>query len=150
MSLTNATRNNEKKIFRKNYQESFKITLDTGEGKTVQSSKDECDVNTIIKRAIKAGGLLPDMISQNARYGDFSQVTDYQNSLNVVKHAQDQFNALSSTVRKRFDNDPAKFLDFATNPSNLSEMVTLGLAIKTQSEIVKSDSQEKQSDPATK
>ena len=90
------------------------------------------------------------MISQNARYGDFSQVTDYQNSLNVVKHAQDQFAALSSTVRKRFDNDPAKFLEFATDPSNLSEMVSLGLATQTQSETVKTDSQEKQSDPATK
>lgn len=34
-------------------------------------------------------------------------------------------------VRKRFNYDPAAFLEFADNPENLDELVAMGLATKT-------------------
>ncbi|QXP08414.1 MAG: internal scaffolding protein [Arizlama microvirus] len=96
-------------------------------GKTQQSGKEECDINNILKRYEKTG-ILPDMIKTDPRYGDFSSCPEYQEALNIVELANTQFNALDAHARRRFDNDPAKFLEFAENPANLGEMVKLGLA----------------------
>ena len=43
--------------------------------------------------------------------------------------AQEQFAALDAAVRSRFDNDPAKFLEFTADPANADEMVKMGLAV---------------------
>lgn len=96
--------------------------------RTMQSMKDECDINLILKR-YKSTGILPDLIRQNPQFGDFTEVTDYQSSMEVVLKANAQFDALSAEVRERFHNDPAKFLEFCNNKQNGEEMVRLGLAI---------------------
>jgi len=80
----------------------------------------------IMKRYEKTG-VLPNMILKNPVYGDFSSVPNYQEALNIVRIAQEQFNGLDASVRNRFDNDPAKFLDFATNPENVEQMAKMGL-----------------------
>ena len=97
--------------------------------RTHQSFRNECDINQIMSRYEKTGAL-PEMIKANPQYGDFSELPSYQDSLHIVMKAEEQFAALSAKVRSRFDNDPSKFLDFANDPSNLDEMVELGLATK--------------------
>lgn len=44
--------------------------------------------------------------------------------------AQEQFAALSSKIRKRFNNDPVELLKFVSDAKNLEEMYELGLAVK--------------------
>lgn len=94
---------------------------------TRQAFKDECDINNILKRYEKTG-TLPDLIKQNPQYGDFSTAGTFQESLEIVRHSERQFSALPSAVRERFGNDPAKFLEFATNKQNNEELVKMGLA----------------------
>lgn len=94
--------------------------------KTKQSFKDECDINQIMKKFEKTG-ILPDLIKTNPVYGDFSDPKTYQESLNLVHHAQEQFSNLSSKVRERFNNDPQKFLEFTSNAENADEMAKMGL-----------------------
>lgn len=72
------------------------------------------------------------LIKENPRYGDFSDPVSYQDSLNLVLFAQQQFEALDSRVRERFLNDPARFLEFTNDPKNMDEMIQLGLAIPRQ------------------
>lgn len=96
------------------------------ESLTDQSQADDCDVNRIVDRFHKTG-VLPGVDVQRM-YGDFSSVFDFQQALDTVHHAQAQFDALDAKVRKRFDNDPAKFLEFVSHPKNAQEMVDLGLA----------------------
>ena len=49
------------------------------------------------------------------------------------------FEELPATIRKKFENDPAKFLDFVNDERNADEMVELGLREGiTQSEITSS------------
>lgn len=96
---------------------------------TKQSMKDDCDINNILKKFNKTGQL-PDLIKTNPKFGDFADTLDYQESLNLVIHAQTQFEALSAAVRKRFHNDPAEFLEFVQDAKNAEEMVSLGLASK--------------------
>lgn len=96
--------------------------------RTKQAFKDECDVNNIVRK-INESGIMPPATKQ-ALYGDFSTSQSYQESLNLVIHAQEQFDALPASVRRRFANDPAQFLEFSNDPNNLDEMVKLGLAVK--------------------
>lgn len=96
-------------------------------GLTKQSHRDECDINKIT-RSYERTGNLPQLISANPRYGDFSNVPDYLEAMNTVLHAEAQFRALDAHIRARFENDPAQFLEFATNADNLEEMRRLGLA----------------------
>lgn len=99
----------------------------TEPSRTKQSFSSECDVNNILKKYTQTG-ILPNMMSSSPSYGDFSNPVDYQQSMNTVLNAQAQFASLPSIVRTRFANDPALFLDFASNPKNSEELIKLGLA----------------------
>lgn len=96
-----------------------------------QNMADDTDINNIMKR-YESTGALPQMIRAQPRYGDFSDPIDYQESLNIVRFAQEQFEALPARVRERFGNDPQKFLEFTGDPENREEMVKLGLATKRE------------------
>lgn len=121
--------------FRKNYVNYVtKESPRSGQGMTKQSFKEECDINHIMKR-FKRNGILPSLIKKDARYGNFADVGSYQESLNIVMLAQEQFAGLSAEVRDRFGHDPAQFLEFAGDPKNLAEMVKLGLATEVQPEV---------------
>lgn len=100
-------------------------------GRTKQADKEACDINNILRR-YEQTGVLPDLIKREPRYGDFSSVPSYQESLDIVHRAETQFAALSAEVRDRFGNDPVKMLEFCQNEKNLPEMVKLGLAIEKE------------------
>lgn len=100
---------------------------------TKQAYKDECDLSLIVKRFAKTpeGRLALDNAAgyvSNVHFDDVSQVPDFRAAQDIVLAANDRFMALPAIVRRRFNNDPAEFLDFATNPVNLEEMRKLGLA----------------------
>lgn len=94
---------------------------------TEQSHKAECDINQIIKRH----GV--DMIERTARLRQteyrFDDVTgnDFQEAMEKVVKAEGEFLKLPSKVRDKFDNSPAKFLDYIQNPDNVDGMRELGL-----------------------
>jgi len=97
------------------------------EGRTKQSFKSECDINNIVKKYTK-NGTLPSMIKENPVYGDFSKPIDYMTAHDIIEKADKQFNALSSEIRKRFNNRPEEFLEFVENPENTDELIKMGLA----------------------
>lgn len=93
-----------------------------------QSDKDSCDINLIMKR-YEATGQLPDLIARDARYGDFSSVPSYQEALEIVSKAEEQFGLLPAVVRDRFANNPEEMLRFCADSRNHEEMVRMGLAL---------------------
>lgn len=113
--------------FRKNYTKVERVSAPVeGKTKTKGSFKEECDINNIMKRFEKTG-ILPEMIKAKPQYGDFSNPLDFQDAMNLVVHANEQFAALPARVRDRFGNDAARFLEFAQDGSNRDEMKKLGL-----------------------
>lgn len=104
------------------------------ESLAVQSERDDCDINTIVKR-FGLTGTLPFGVRQPT-YGDFTGVFDYQSALAAISAADDSFYEMPADVRSRFDNDPAKFVDFCSDPANLDEMRKLGLAVSPASPAV--------------
>lgn len=93
---------------------------------TKQSFRDECNINNIMAK-FAVTGVLPETDETRGYYGDVSSLQDYQTSLNQVLKTQEVFSNLPSKIRTRFDNDPAQFVDFVSNPNNVSEMEALGL-----------------------
>lgn len=95
--------------------------------RTKQSFKDECDINTIMRK-FGVTGQLP----QNVRapmYGDFADVFDYHSALNAIAKARESFDRMPAVVRARFHNEPEEFVDFCLKEENRSEMEKFGLLI---------------------
>lgn len=104
-----------------------RVVINCGQGVTKQEFKEECDINVIIARNKKTGEL-PRVYFKNPIYGDFSNIPSYENAFNMVKQADEDFMQLDARIRKRFDNDPVKFLNFVSDPNNVQEMIDLGIA----------------------
>lgn len=99
--------------------------------RTVQSEKDNVEINNIIRRYNKTG-LIDHVAKGVAQYGDFTEVNEYQENLNMIIKAEASFAALPAEIRKKFDNDPGQFFEFATDPKNSDKLVEMGLAhVKT-------------------
>lgn len=94
---------------------------------TKQSFKDECDINTILLKYQKTGFLDPAMVRARGSFGDFTSYDDYHSSLNQIIEAQEAFDQLPSSLRKRFSNDPGELLAFLEDPKNNEEAYKLGL-----------------------
>lgn len=96
-----------------------------GPGRTKQAFKDECDINNIMARYMKTGVI--DFVNKHqGQYGDVTGL-DYQEAMETIAQSKTLFNELPSTIRSRFENDPALFLDFVHDPANEEEMHELGL-----------------------
>jgi phage internal scaffolding protein len=90
-----------------------------------QHHKDECDINVILERFGKTGQLPVNAIS--GTYGDFSGVHDYHTALNTLIAAESEFDGLPAKIRARFDNEPAKLIEFLNDPKNKDQAIELGL-----------------------
>lgn len=95
---------------------------------TQQHFRDECDINLMMKRYQRTG-ILPGDPGRAlvGSYGDFSEVPEYREALEIIRRAESQFQALPAMVRDRFKNDPAQLLAFVQDKGNREEAIKLGL-----------------------
>lgn len=96
-----------------------------GPGRTQQQFRDECDINTIVRR-FGVTGQLPVPV-RLPTYDDFTQVRDFQSAMQAVRDAEESFAALPSDLRSRFANDPQQLLEFLGDAKNRAEAEKLGL-----------------------
>ena len=94
-------------------------------GLTITTDKTKCDIHNILEFHTNTG-LWNHVNSKPGDYG-FHDGLDYVNSLEKLKETQQAFELLPSRIRNRFDNDPAKLLDFMLNPNNQKEGEEIGL-----------------------
>lgn len=108
------------------YGEKRKSKLDGFEKtRTKQSFKKECDINEIMAK-YQRSGILTHLAKYSGEYGDHT-VTDLMDAMNTLREATEMYEALPSSVRKRFA-DPAAFLEFCENEENLGKLREWGLA----------------------
>lgn len=100
---------------------------------TRQEFADECDINTLMaqyeKHAGTGAGNLPNQRRDEPFYADFTalpgSLLEYMEFMDTAERA---FMSLPAQVRREFDNSPHMFVEFASDPENLSQMRTWGLA----------------------
>lgn len=103
--------------------------INTGsEGGAKQSFKEECDINTIVKR-FGIGYEIPENI-RVPQFGDFTGINDFHDAMNRVATARENFELLPANIRAKFDNDPGKFVDYASDEKNRPGLKEMGLLSK--------------------
>ena len=76
---------------------SNETALDTGEDAvTQQCFKDECDINILLTK-FAVTGQLPENV-RVPQYVDFEEAFDFQSSMNVVRAAEEAFNAMPAPI----------------------------------------------------
>lgn len=103
------------------------ISCSMEERMTKDSFKDECDINTIVRR-FNLTGQLPENVAVPS-YADFEEIFDFHSAMNLVTQANEAFDSMPAEVRSRFHNDPGEFMDFVSDESNRAEAEKLGLVI---------------------
>lgn len=106
-----------------------------GVSKAVQASKDECDINVLVRRFGITG--IINGVERPPPLTEFGNVFDFQSAMNVLRDAEASFSQVPAAVRRRFDNNPAEFVKFCSDEANLEEMRKMGLAVpKVEPEVV--------------
>lgn len=95
------------------------------EGMTMQQFKEECDINTIVKRFGLTGEIPGDFRMPVS--GDFTDVTDFHSAMNLVRAAEEAFATVPAHIRARFSHDPAALMAFLDDAGNRDEALKLGL-----------------------
>lgn len=96
---------------------------------TQQHFKDEADINNILARYQRTGYLV-DPLNPGTRqplFDDYSAPLDFVESQTLIAHANQAFELLPSTIRKRFNNSPLDLLQFLEKEENRDEAIKLGL-----------------------
>jgi len=99
--------------------------IPAGESLTVQSGKEDADINVIAKR-MGATGQMPQPLDLSF-YQDASDLPDLRAILEYSREAERAFMALPPEVRKRFHNSAAELWEFVLDDNNREEAVRIGL-----------------------
>ena len=100
--------------------------VNTGEGRTKQSMQKDTDINLIVAKYQKTG-ILSFVSKVQPEFMEVDNI-DFHTAMDVIVKSNELFAQMPSSMRKRFDNNPEKYLEFVHNPDNLEEMYELGLA----------------------
>lgn len=107
-----------------------------GKSLTQQEYKEECDVNNVIRRYQLTGDV--NLFNRTeGQYIDVSDVKDFQESMNIVRQAQQTFEALPAKVRAELANNPENLLKLVEQVEQGDEIaskiaIKLGLATKKE------------------
>lgn len=98
--------------------------------RTKQNERDRCDIRNIIRRYQQTGQLPLSVHAKNGpMFGEFHELPTYHEMSNIILEARAKFMSLPSALRKDFDNDPGKLIEYLQNPENDEEAVKLGLKV---------------------
>jgi phage internal scaffolding protein len=109
------------------YGDRVRVTADpAGESLTQQHFKRSTDIVEIIKKHDRTG-IIEHVARGVAQYGDYSEINEYREALDMVNSANASFMDLPAELRAMFGNDAGAFFEFATDPKNETRMQELGL-----------------------
>ena len=134
-------------VFKTGYGERERVkTEPKGESLTQQHFAHEADVRNIIKQYDKTG-LIANVQKGVAQYGDYSEINEYREALDLVNDANGMFADLPAELREMFQNNAGTFLEFATNPENNEKMIELGLKEASVQEVTAVPAENKAAEP---
>ena len=100
------------------------------ESLTQQQFTKDADVNEIVRRFGLDETAVPPEVFDPRYYGDTTGLPDLRTILEIDRDAEAKFLALPAKLRERFQNNPAKFHAWVSDPENLEESCRLGLLKK--------------------
>jgi len=113
-------------FLRRDHETATRPTVDCGPGKTKSNMKDASDINLIMAR-YKKTGLINFVDTRQAEYMDSNPI-NFHDAMNMIAESNSMFADMPAYLRKQFNNDPGKFLEFVHDPENTEKMIEMGLA----------------------
>lgn len=101
----------------------------TGESKTRQEFKDECDIHKKLELWRRAG-INPLADASPGIYGDFyhlPEAEDFLAATKIVSHLTDAFSMLPGVLRQQLGNNPENLIHWLSDPENRSRAVEYGI-----------------------
>lgn len=92
-------------------------------GKTKQSYKDQCDINKLLERGAREGGL-SHLQRHGARYADFADI-NWDSLQEQLAEGQQIFNELPAELKREFNQSPGEFFTYVTDPANAERLPEL-------------------------
>lgn len=100
---------------------------------TQQQFREECDINRIMDRYLRTGVLSDPLENRGTlKYGDYAELGDYMDHMNKVVEANEMFESLPASIRKRFNNNPGELIEFVMDDKNRVEAEMLGIIEKNE------------------
>lgn len=90
------------------------------DGRTVQSFKDETNINRLLARAQRSG-TLSHIEKFGGIYGEMADFDMLEAQLRL-RRGQEAFDRLPSEVRREFNNSPAEFYQYVNDPANIGDL----------------------------
>lgn len=109
---------------------SEKVISPKGVKPAQQQFKNDCDINSIMARFQKTGAI-DHVAKHQPQYGD-SNPMDYHQSMTIIANANSMFADLPSSLRRKFNGNPAEFLEFVQDPKNEAEAKELGISLSPE------------------
>ncbi len=107
----------------------LELRLDvSGESRTKQSMKKECDVNRIVSSFQKTG-LIDHLADGIPVFADVSELGDYRSVIEQVRAVDAYFAGLPAKVRTAFSNDASNFMDYLESGATAEELERAGLEV---------------------
>ena len=104
----------------------IRVSDNTGTKSRVEPQHgEECNINTIMRK-MHAQGILPHF-KTGGNFGNFTEMDDFHTCQNRIIAANNDFMALPSELRSKFQNDPGQLLDFLSDENNRAEAIEMGL-----------------------
>ena len=122
------------KIKKRGVQHKVVSSARCGKTKCIQSARDEQNINYIVSKAVKTG-MLPVLMSREPMQA-LPDVDSYQDALNRVVYAQQEFEKLPSLVRREFGNDPSRLLEALSNPKENLELLKRASVLEPVHDVV--------------
>lgn len=120
---------------------SMESGLECKDDKTMQSFKDESDINKIVDRFLKTGQV---PAAGAPVFADITaSVDDFRDAMDVIVMAEREFMKLPGRVRAQFGNDPTNLMAFLDDKANYDEAVQMGLLKPKEGKTQVSDKSEK-------
>lgn len=95
----------------------------TKHGATKQSYKDSCDINKLLERGAREGGL-SHLERHGAMYGDFAAI-DWDELPNKLAQGRQVFDELPAEIKREFNGSPGEFFAFVTDPTKADRLKEL-------------------------
>jgi phage internal scaffolding protein len=109
--------------------------IDDRKTKAIQSEKKHSDINNIVAKAMKTGQL--PVLMNREPLPEFPDVQSYQDAMNKVVFANQQFERLPAKIREKFHNSPVLMLsaleDSKTDSAVRQKLEEFGLLDKQPS-----------------
>lgn len=113
--------------FKTRFSPSEKVISPEGVEPAQQQFKDDCDINSIMRK-FQVTGAIDHVAAHQPNYGMATPV-DLHQAMNLITRAEQMFADLPSSLRRRFNGNPTEMLEFVQNPANADEARELGLAL---------------------